>query len=1281
MAVDPISLTIVFLVKSASSWLPALGETLLNSDVEAGQDWLFGWFLRWRKRREQVLHLQQALGKAAVRGVSSFRTPSERDQFRAILSVLAQPGFHNEELRREALRLFTLSDAPDLQALSDIYNRARRVQTLAQPQPSVVVDATPYLSAFFSALFNELYNDEVFGDQVRQVLDARAAKTTQERLPQIAEGIRDLATGMRQLLQTMAPDYTTQQFEQDVTTYLSYVERTYDSLKLPRVIPEELGDQDAELEAIFVPQHILLIDAAQSRKQEYDSVTSLLQSSPYVVLLGGPGTGKSTVTRYLAWSHATVRLLHRATDNLSLLPGRPIPLRIELHDFSEISIQQPDISFFSYITEIVLARMNIQVAPQMFDILLKQNALLFLFDGLDEVVDAEERRRLIDAIEEVAQRYRGNSILVTSRPVGYELFGFSTRWFTHGTLQEFDDEQIHLFLSRWYTSVLRLSPLPYDDQKELESLYETLRGNPRLHTLARNPLLLTIITTLHRTERLPDRRVHVYDRCADLLLDTWARRRGTNGRWQGMQMTRDVQRACIAHLGFILYERLQDDNDMGGVGGVFGSDCLTLPQMQAEVERFLKSRQLFSAEERQVEAERFLDLMRTETGLIVKRGKNDSGEDLYGFIHEAFQEYFAALDIYFRQADPPHPDRPDEDANIILNTFLTQHLHDPHWQEVILLLFGKLGPGRATTQLQLILDPVDNKVCCRSIYTDILQQDLFFACSCLKEEITVQNRLVIEIVTRLSEVIATSPFPSQRNDALYTLVSLLSTQQYSQPGRAALLDLLTRSTLAEGIRIQIAQTLYSNNPGDADLQRQAQQALLDLAQSGEGTPASAIQAAQALYECYPPGSAEQLNAVQMMLEVAKKQRISSEQMIQVIRAFLRRPSTTPEAAQFVSKSLFDWLQLSEATLEQARLLVDALSYSATTGALSAWESAADKLLALMSAANVTFAQLLEGTYTLYQTPVQSPRRLQAAQLLLDAASQPGASIEEITEAGEALSWNDHDESDERQRVIALLTNTLQRSDLDFEQIVGLTETLYGSGPDGSSEQQQATQKFLQLVQQADLAFEERIQVAEALYRCSPLNSHENQRAIDTLLTLAKEPDLNIENAIQIFQILYDYDLTASNEGQQALSTLIRLAQRSDISIGQRIQIAQDLYASSPPHTESRQLAVQILWQLARNEQLPTGQRLEAATTPLTVGDSSYPDRAQAVHLILSFKQGEEARAYLEKYWQPVSNGNRSEPSDIPAMIELIQQALLPTSARDKLYRTLRQMVPHFDTMN
>ncbi|MBV9259012.1 MAG: hypothetical protein JO215_13445, partial [Ktedonobacteraceae bacterium] len=874
-------------------------------------------------------------------------------------------------------------------------------------------------------------------------------------------------------------------------------------------------------------------------------------------------------------------------------------------------------------------------------------------------------------------RYRGNSILVTSRPVGYELFGFSKRWFTHATVQELDDEQIHQFLELWYNRVLQLAPLPYEDQKELASLYETLKSNPRLHTLARNPLLLTIITTLHRTERLPDRRVHVYDRCADLLLDTWSRRRGTNERWQDMQMTRDIQRASLAHLGFVLYERLQEREKDGS--GTFYGDCLTLSQMQTEVENFLKSRQLFSPEERQVEAERFLELMRTETGLIVKRGRDEGGEALYGFIHRTFQEYFAALDIYFRQADSPHPDAPGENANTILNTFLTHHLHDPYWQEVILLLFGKLGPVRATVQIQMILDPPGGKVCCRSNHTEIIQQDLFFACTCLREEITVQNNLAREILIRMSKLIQSSPFPSQRFYAIDALVSLLKTQQYSQLARTSLLDLLAQKTLADNTRIQIAQTLYRSTPLNSEAQVQAQQVLTALTQEPGASAASTIQAAQALYECYPNGSAEQLQAVQTMLDVAAHHHLSFEQTIQTMRPFLQQPSISDENVRLISHTLLQRVQQLDMTLEQARLLVDTLSYSAMKGALNDWESAADKLLALLENSSISFEELVASTFVLYQFPVQSERRLKAARHLLDSTNRPDISVEEIVEIGEALSWNDHDEADERQRVIALLTNALQRPELSFEQRLQLLETLYGSSPDGSSEQQQVIQQLLQLAQQTT-SFEEKMQAAEVLYRCSPLNSQENQQSIDTLLALAQAPDLKIEETVAVFQLLDDYDLTATPEGLEALSTLARLLQKPDLSQQQQLEVARGLYDASLPRSENRQQAAQILWKQAQENTLPLEQRLQAATPPLTVRDANYPDRAQAIRIILTLQQREDARAHLEHYWQPVSvSNNRAEPSDIPALIELVQQELLPLEVRDEIYRILRQLVPQFGT--
>ena len=139
----------------------------------------------------------------------------------------------------------------------------------------------------------------------------------------------------------------------------------------------------------------------------------------------------------------------------------------------------------------------------MFKELLERRTMLLLFDGLDEVATLDERRLLVEEIEHFASCYPGNRVLVTSRPVGYELAPFSSQLFSRAQVQEFDNDQIRQFLERWYTHVLRLSPIPQDDQQELETLFETLKENTRLHRLAENPLLLTVITTLHRYERLP----------------------------------------------------------------------------------------------------------------------------------------------------------------------------------------------------------------------------------------------------------------------------------------------------------------------------------------------------------------------------------------------------------------------------------------------------------------------------------------------------------------------------------------------------------------------------------------------------------------------------------------------------------------------------------------------------------------------------------------------------------------------------------------------------------
>src|SRR5205823_6275477 len=95
--------------------------------------------------------------------------------------------------------------------------------------------------------------------------------------------------------------------------------------------------------------------------------------------------------------------------------------------------------------------------------------------------------------------------------------------------------------------------------------------------------------------------------------------------------------------------------------------------MQREIERFLKSENLLSGAEINAEAERFLDLVKTEAGLIVERGTDQRGP-LYGFVHRTFQEYFAAVAVFEQSKQ--------EDDPAIISDFLKEHFHDPHWNEV-----------------------------------------------------------------------------------------------------------------------------------------------------------------------------------------------------------------------------------------------------------------------------------------------------------------------------------------------------------------------------------------------------------------------------------------------------------------------------------------------------------------------------------------------------------------------------------------------------------------------
>lgn len=868
---DPFSLAIItaLVAQSAPSWLEALYGTLLDVGkgfaADKGKELLKTGGANLRgvlhlDEKEQERHLQSALERAVNGGLVRLTSQDERDLYRDILTILFEPGSHSDALRRETMRLFTLSSTPDVATLNEVYNRSLHFRHLTQPSPPQEVNAAPYLGNFFDALIDELYIDPYFKEQLKDALQTRAALHTATNISDVAfftqitaASVTNIDSTLQQmlaLLQQAAPgshqldktkarqaqlsemsiaeqppssssDNGDEQellapleqsvgtatvpaqkdqipggrsdIQRDLQQYALSLERRFHSLSMAGLVHKEYtGEQCVELQDLLVPQHIVIEDPT-SNETTYSSIIDVLRNVDHLVLLGSPGFGKSSLLRYLAWSHAQAYLPGVAGIHatLPLLPDKPLPLYIALSRFSQEKIEHANDTFLTY-TVRLLQREGVDISAGLIEELLAQGKMLLLFDGLDEISTLQERRTIVTEIEQLASRYPKNRILVTSRSVGYELATLSKKQFLYASLQEFNEEQIGQLLHRWYAYLLGFPvPLPPDAQQEIVAFEAVLHVNPLLRSLAANPLLLTVLISLHRYERLPSERVAVYDRMVSLLLGTWGKLRGTNTRWKEMRMAEEDLYMCLAYLGFVFHKH----------------SAATLPSasLRHEILTFLQTRVLLSSEvEQYAEAERFLELVKMEAGLLVEQGVNEEGEAFYGFVHRSFQEYLAAVHVYERYQQ--------ETDLAILSDFLIMHLHDPDWQEVILLLLGKLK-SKTTTRLlrQLFTGQI---VSVRSTYTHLLQQDLLFVSACLAEEIAVESQLAEEVISTLCQVVKSSPLPSQRSDALEELHRLIHTRRYAVLVPGALIETATQVVGDIATSIRILEILEEQGPKD-----------------------------------------------------------------------------------------------------------------------------------------------------------------------------------------------------------------------------------------------------------------------------------------------------------------------------------------------------------------------------------------------------------------------------------------------------------------------------------
>ncbi|HEY3571218.1 MAG TPA: NACHT domain-containing protein [Thermoanaerobaculia bacterium] len=400
-----------------------------------------------------------------------------------------------------------------------------------------------------------------------------------------------------------------------------------------------------KLDEAYVPLHLeTLADERQLAllllARERFPVSTILARYTRILIVGTPGSGKSTLVAYLASRTATGQLSEELGWREQPIPFVLTVRALEGHTLTDRSLAQH-------------LKCDIELVTRALE---RQNAFL-LVDGLDEAPE-ETRTKLIESLHRFGRRYPRLRIVTTSRPAGgpgeieSRLVGFKPFRLADLTGQEVDD-----FIDKWCLAAEQsISKDHTEARKEAyyaaSDLKRRLAESYSVQRIAVNPLLVAILCVVHRFlgRTIPEHRVTLYEKCTDALLYEWDRAKFADGAAVGFLDARSKRRLL-----------------MGIARKVHNEHLAEVPEREV-IEHFRNV--LPDLGRPSTDAKRIVEEVRDRSGLLVEKRPG-----FFSFSHLTFQEYLCALDYVQTKSF----------------TDLVNKYQDPWWQEVIVLAAGVPG--------------------------------------------------------------------------------------------------------------------------------------------------------------------------------------------------------------------------------------------------------------------------------------------------------------------------------------------------------------------------------------------------------------------------------------------------------------------------------------------------------------------------------------------------------------------------------------------------------------
>lgn len=479
-----------------------------------------------------------------------------------------------------------------------------------------------------------------------------------------------------------------------------------------------------------------------------------------IVVLGGPGSGKTTLGRWLTLQFAKAQALAldaNTQENVTVLrsqidpdvsaesdeqanlgPARvPIFLRLS-HYARELALlerdMKPAISLTDYLgrdpdSEELLDSMTANTRNNLFRAHLTRGETVVILDGLDELSEANRgtvvskiQNFILDHIPETDAgnemglpcEMGGNQVIITSRYVGYKYHPVRANC-AHFGVQPMRRTAVERFVYAWsdaVNAVLATSRLTGVNADQL--ILEIYSSNkPKVRELATNPLLITILATVYwRDGKLPDQRAGIYDRVIESLVEVWLRREDCK------QLTREQLMAALEPLAADLQENASN-NGLVSLTRIAEIIEGPLAHMSSDIDdpndrRFRE------------QLDGLLKTIRRHVGLLAEQSAGN-----YAFFHRTFQEFLAARHLLAERATAVQR--------------IGEKLDDPIWREPLLLALGfvMIHWGREA-QIKLLTEvlEIDGQ-------DALIPRATFLLADALLEIHKMPTEVVEQIVTRL----------------------------------------------------------------------------------------------------------------------------------------------------------------------------------------------------------------------------------------------------------------------------------------------------------------------------------------------------------------------------------------------------------------------------------------------------------------------------------------------------------------------------------------------------